>query len=96
MKNYIFNTILVHVARTWERIRLEQPHEAMPQDNIESVDSIVQIADEVIKDKVLQKFINMSETERKEWCWDTESGEGCSDVYIENIAHDIIKKDYLQ
>ena len=89
---YLFNTILVHVSRTWERIRLEQPHQEMPLDNIESVDEIVDIADRIIKDDVLQKFLSIDD---EDWDWNEESGEGCSDSYIEGLAHKIITEKYL-
>jgi hypothetical protein len=84
----LFNTILVHVARTWERIRLEQPYQEMPTDNIESVDEIIQIADEILKDKVLQKLLVIDS--KYIWDWSSETDFGCSDVYIESLAHKII------
>ena len=91
MKTYMYNTILVHTARTWERIRLEQPHEEMPFDNIESVEEIMEIANDILQDKVIQKFINMGEEERsKTWNWDGESEHPCSDIYIEHIAEELI------
>jgi hypothetical protein len=92
-ETYLFNTILVHVARTWERIRVDQPYQSMGADNIESVDLIVGIADEVIKDKILQEFLIPEEYEN--WCWDEKTGEGCSDVYIENLAHEKIMEYYV-
>lgn len=91
-EKYVFNTILVHVARTWERIRVEQPHQDMGIDNIESVDVIVSIADEILKDSVIRDFI---ENDRTDWDWDEKTGEGCSDIYIENLAHKIISVNYL-
>ena len=89
-KIYMFNTILVHVARTWERIRLEQEHEEMPQDNIESVDSIVAIADTILEDSVVKDFLRFQDGD----VW-ANTDEGISDVYIENLAETIIKNDYL-
>jgi len=40
----IYNIILIHTARTWERIRLKQPFQEMPHDNIASTDYIEGIA----------------------------------------------------
>ena len=94
MKTFVFNTILVHVARTWERIRLEQSFEEMPEDNIESVDSIVEIADTILRDVVIQKFINATELTR-EGFWERNTKEGFSDSYIEALARNIIEKDYI-
>ena len=54
----LFNYILVHVSRTWERIRLTQPHQEMPMDNIESVDFIVVVADRIYETDVIQGFAN--------------------------------------
>jgi hypothetical protein len=92
-KTYLFNTVLVHVARTWERIRVEQPHQWMGYDNIESVDEIVTITDSIMEDQILKKFLIPEEWEN--WDWDRETGEGCSDIYIENLANKIIFEDYL-
>ena len=36
----IYDIILVHVARTWERLRLQQPNNEMPLDNIRSAEGI--------------------------------------------------------
>jgi len=95
MKKYVFNTILVHVARTWERVRLTQPFKEMPQDNIESVDSIVEIADIILKDAVIQKFI--SKDKGYDWDWDKETSAEtpCSDSYIESLAEKVITSDYI-
>ena len=92
-KAELFNIVLVHVSRTWERLRIEQPHEEMPLDNIESVDAIVGIADDIMEDKVLLKF--RIPEENANWDWYRESGEGCSDTYIEKLAYEIIIKEYL-
>lgn len=89
----LFNTILVHVSRTWERIRLEQEFEEMPSDNIGSVDDIVEIADEIFEDKVLQKFLRTKD--KSNWDWSEETEEDFSDSYIEGLATKIIKDRYL-
>lgn len=85
MKKYIFNTVLVHVARTWERIRLEQPYQEMPYDNIESVDEIVRVTDHIMLDEVIKKLIEHGELY---WDWEVETkGKASfSDEYIEQIA----------
>lgn len=94
MKRYMFNTILVHVARTWERVRISQEGEEMPLDNIESVDAIVEIADEILRDKVIQKLIRCKD--HSNWDWDEEAeGFGCSDAYIESLAETLIIREYL-
>ena len=87
----LFNNIIVHVSRTWERIRLEQPFQEMPEDNIESVDSIVHIADRILLDEVIQKFINSG----NEWSWSDETDEDYSDTYIEGLASDIILTEFI-
>ena len=60
MKTFIFNTTLVHVSRTWERIRVEQPHQEMPYDNIESVDEIVSLAEEISEDDKVNMYFNQT------------------------------------
>ena len=53
----LLHIILVHVARTWERIRLRQPYEEMPQDNIMSADSsIPEIAYEIYKSEIIKNL----------------------------------------
>lgn len=89
-KRELFNTVLVHTARTWERIRLEQPHEEMNEDNIESVDSIVEIADAIMEAKPLKKFLESSDFD-----WHLETGEDFSDTYIEGLATEIINNEYI-
>ena len=92
---WMFNTILVHVARTWERIRLEQPNQEMPLDNIQSVDEIVLIADEIFLSDVIQKFLNASEEEKSNDFWEKNTTEGFSDSYIEAVADERIRRGYL-
>lgn len=87
----IYNIILVHVARTWERLRLKQPHQEMPLDNIESAEELQIIADFVIETDLVQEFL----TNRDGDIWD-KFGDGCSDVYIERIASEYITENYLQ
>ena len=87
--------ILVHVARTWERIRLEQPFKEMPQDNIESASvAIPEIAYEIYKDDVIQKLINYK---KNDWDWEvmTKGETHFSDLYIEGRAEEIIYNEYI-
>ena len=92
--NDIHNIILVHVARTWERVRLRQPHEEMPQDNIMSAcDSIPAIAEEIYNSEIMQKLIYYKEDD---WCWRTmtKGYAEVSDIYIEKKAEEIIYNQY--
>lgn len=93
MNRYIFNTILVHVSRTWERMRLKQEFEEMPLDNIESVDAILNVTKIVFSDKIIQEFIDIDVDD--DWDWNEKTGYGCSDVYIEALAEKIIIAEYL-
>ena len=87
----IFNIILIHTARTWERIRVKQPHQEMPIDNIESTECIEEVAIEIIYDDVVQEFL-----ETRDWLvWVKVSG-AMSDAYIESLAEQIITKNYLK
>ena len=85
----IYNIVLIHVARTWERTRVTRPHEEMSLDNIESTDAIVEIATTIINDDILQEFL----VDRDGDVWD-KFGDGCSDSYIERVAFEIIEKEY--
>ena len=87
----LFNTILVHVARTWERTRLEQEYNEMPCDNIASVDEIVQIADEILQDEIIQEFLN---TDDKNDFFMRKTSL-LSDSYIEKLAKNIITKNFI-
>lgn len=93
---YLHQIILVHVSRTWERIRLEQAHKEMPYDNIDSVDNIIEIADNIIEHKVMQKFLDTKINDGEgNWDWEKESGVSCSDTFIENLATELIYSDIL-
>ena len=87
-KQQLFLTVLVHTSRTWERIRLEQEFEEMPNDNIESVDVIIEIAEEIIEDKILNEFLKSGD----DWDWSEKTGEDFSDSYIEGLAYKIIQE----
>lgn len=93
---WMFNTILIHVARTWERVRLEQPFEEMPQDNIESSeDGIPTVAEEIFFNDIIQGFLNASEEVKCDDYWSKNTKEGMSDWYIESVAEKLIIKDFL-
>jgi hypothetical protein len=90
----VFNDVLIHTARTWERIRLDQEFQEMPYDNIESCDCIVAVAGDIFESELIQKFLKSTARERRGF-WERETEEGFSDDYIENLAHDKIYNDYL-
>ena len=87
----IFNIILIHTARTWERIRVKQPHQEMPIDNIGSTECIEEIATTINDDDVVQEFLETSDGE----VWAKVDG-GSSDSYIESMAEQIITKNYIK
>jgi len=93
MNREIYNTVLIHTARAWERVRLEQTHEEMPYDNIESVYEIECIATTIYNDKVIQGFIKGEGCHSTYWFHNTK--EGMSDTYIESRTVDLIKKEIL-
>ena len=93
---WMFNTILIHVSRTWERVRITQPYEEMPQDNIESADdAIPNITEEIFFNDVIQGFLNASEEVKCDGYWEKNTKEGMSDCYIEELAKQIITREYL-
>lgn len=81
--------VIVHVARTWERIRLDQDNQEMPLDNIASVDAIVEIADYIMYNKTVKLLLD---TDIKEWDWFTATGHHCSDSFFEELAMQDIYK----
>jgi len=92
---WMHDYILIHVARTWERVRMTQPHQEMPQDNIESAeDSIPSITYTIFNNDIIQGFLTASEEVKSDNYWGKNTGT-MSDWYIEQVAEDIIKKDYL-
>jgi len=84
----IYNIILIHTARTWERVRVKQPFQEMPFDNIGSTDCIQEIATRIYEDEVIQEFIE----NRNGDIWIKVGG--ASDSYIERLAEQIIIKEY--
>lgn len=89
-ENQIHNIILIHTARTWERIRVKQPHQEMPLDNIASTEAIEGIAYDICKTDLIQEFIKTQDSS----LWN-KYGDGMSDVYIERIATEIITKKFI-
>ena len=92
MNREIFNIILIHTARTWERIRIAQTHQEMPFDNIGSTDEIEQIATTIYNNDIIQGFLTIENTDGY---WADNTDEGISDSYIEGQAEQIILDDYL-
>jgi len=92
MKNFdreIYNIILIHTTRTWERIRIKQPFQEMPYDNIGSTNYIEEIATRINDDEVIQEFLK----NRNGDIW-IDVG-GASDTYIEHIAEEIITTEFI-
>ena len=87
MNREIFNIVLVHTSREWERVRITQPHQEMPYDNIGSVDEIESIASRIYYNDVIQGFIK---AENRDEYWIKNTSEGMSDSYIESEASRII------
>ena len=95
MNQEIYNIILVHTARTWERIRLTQPHQEMPYDNIASTDEIQEVASTIYHNDIIQGFLNAPDDLSKDRRWIDNVDEGMSDAYIEVEAENIINREYL-
>lgn len=85
----IYNIILIHTARCWERISLKTRYEEMPLDNIASIEAIEEIASEIIDNAIIQRFL----IERNGDIW-LETNQGMSDTYIDYLASNLIYKDY--
>ena len=86
----IYNIILVHVARTWERFRVVQNHQEMPLDNIQSAEELPNIAQKILENKVVQEFL----INRDGSVWD-KFDDGCSDTFIERISREYIIANYF-
>jgi hypothetical protein len=87
----IYNIILVHVARTWERFRVVQNHQEMPLDNIQSAEELPNIAQKILENKVVQEFL----INRDGSVWD-KFDDGCSDTFIERISREYIIANYFE
>lgn len=96
MNRDIYNIILIHTARTWERIRITQPHQEMPFDNIGSTEQIENIASTIYNGDIIQGFLNAPDDLSKDRWWIDNVDEGMSDVYIENEVERIINNVYLR
>jgi hypothetical protein len=86
----LFNTILIHVARTWERIRVTRPHQEMPIDNIASTEVIEEIAFTIYSNDVVQGFLDSND-----WDYWMNTTNMMSDAYIEETAFSIISKNFI-
>ena len=86
----LFNTVLIHVARTWERIRVTRPHQEMPIDNIASTEVIEEIAFMIYSNDVVQGFLDSND-----WDYWMTTTNMMSDAYIEEVAFNIISKNFL-
>ena len=86
----LFNTILIHVARTWERIRVTRPNCEMPFDNIASTEVIEEIAFTIYSNDVVQGFLDSND-----WDYWMTTTNMMSDAYIEEVAFGIISKNFL-
>lgn len=86
----LFNTILIHVARTWERIRVTRPHREMPFDNIASTEVIEEIAFTIYSNDVVQGFLDSND-----WDYWMTTTNMMSDEYIEETAFSIISKNFI-
>ncbi len=87
LKTEVRDTIVIHVARTWERVRKEKDNNDldMPYDNIGSVDVIQTIAEIIMSYAMIREFIKTKDGT----IWNRE-GDGWSDGYIERKAIEII------
>lgn len=95
MKKFIWNYVLVNVARTWERVRVTEENQEMPLDNIQSVDAIIDISDKIYNGSVIQGFIYANEIGIVNDYWVKHTEEGMSDSFIEAEAERIIREDFL-
>ena len=95
MNREIYNIVLVHTARTWERMRLTQPYQEMPFDNIASTEEIEHVASVIYHNDIIQGFINLTDDLSKDRWWIDNVDEGMSDAYIEGQAEQILLDEYL-
>ena len=88
-RDFLRANVIVHVARTWERIRLDQDNQEMPLDNIASVDAIVEIADDIMHNETVKLLLD---TDIKDWDLFAATGHYCSDSFFEELAMQDIYK----
>ena len=89
IESTLFNTVLIHVARTWERIRVTRPHQEMPIDNIASTEVIEEIALMIYSNDIVQGFLDSND-----WDYWMATTNMMSDAYIEETAFGIISKNF--
>jgi hypothetical protein len=87
-KEVLLNILVVLVARTWERVRLSQPHEEMPKDNIESIGIIIEIASRIYNDPNIV-------SNATQWWYIYNESDTMSDCYVERQAVKIIESEYI-
>ena len=91
-ESYLSNIIMVNVSRTWERI--VQENNAIPFDEIESVDSIIEIVDNIMRDQLIQKFLS---TDVYSFSWEKETGTNDGLIgYIQSLVITKINSDILE
>lgn len=88
-RDFLRANVIVHVARTWERIRVLQDNQEMPLDNIASVDAIVEIADGIMCNETVKLLLD---TDIEKWDWHSTTGHHCSDSFFEELAMQDIYK----
>jgi hypothetical protein len=94
---WMYEYILIHVARIWERTRIAQPFQEMPQDNIVSAEeAIPDIATTIFANDIIQGFLNASEKVKSDDYWGKNTKETMSDWFIESLAEGIINEGYLE
>ena len=91
-ESYLSNIIMVSVSRTWERII--QENNSIPFDDIESVDSIIEIVDNIMRDQLIQKFLS---TDVYSFSWEKETGTNDGLIgYIQSLVITKINSDILE
>lgn len=92
----LYNLILVHVSRTWERIRFQQVSQEMPQDNItSSYDAIPNITNHIFNSDMIRRIRDKGCFSNWDWGKESKGYAYSSDTYIEQKAREIIYRDFL-
>tara|TARA_R110000751_G_scaffold28441_1_gene74171 strand:- start:14 stop:247 length:234 start_codon:yes stop_codon:yes gene_type:complete len=76
-------------------MRLTQPYQEMPFDNIASTEEIEHVASVIYHNDIIQGFINLTDDLSKDRWWIDNVDEGMSDAYIEGQAEQILLDEYL-
>ena len=71
------------------------PHQEIPIDNIGSVDEIIEVAEEIYQNQIIQGFVNATEEVNINDYWLKNTKQGFSDTFIEHEADKIIRERYL-